>query len=344
MKTKTKILNWAIFGTGRIANRFVDSFKYLDKDVSELNKVYAIASRKLETAKSFAERYSIENFETYENLVKDPKIDIVYVASPHNIHYQDIKLCLEHGKHVLCEKPITTSLKDLKELTELAKAKSLFLMEAMKTPLTPLYDELGKILSSGVLGEGTYLRAEAARKMPYHDASRLFKAELAGGALLDVGVYGLFLSLFAAKSLGLSFKPEILKVNSHFSREDKVDLSNDILMRFGENLNVNLFSSISHNLTREAYIGGTKGFIKIEDFIAPTKMQLNLYKDINFDINGYDLETKDYDFQLQGSALQYNISHISECFSKGLTESQIMSHALSLELQALLEGVQDKDF
>ena len=158
------------------------------------------------------------------------------------------------------------------------------------------------------------------------------KTELAGGALLDVGVYGLFLSLFLAKSLGLSFKPELLKVNSHFCKEDKVDLSNDILLRFGENLNVNLFSSISHNLTREAYIGGTKGFIKIEDFIAPTKMQLNLYKDINFDINGYDLETKDYDFQLQGSALQYNVIHISDCFSKGLTESPIMSHSMSLEL------------
>ncbi|MCH2228218.1 MAG: Gfo/Idh/MocA family oxidoreductase [Candidatus Caenarcaniphilales bacterium] len=340
MQTKTKILNWAIFGTGRIANRFVDSFKFLDKEVSDLNKVYAVASRKLETAKSFAEKYNIDNFEIYQNLVKDPKIDIVYIASPHNIHYQDIKLCLEHGKHVLCEKPITTSFKELQELTALAKSKSLFLMEAMKTPLTPLYDEFSKILSSGVLGEITYLRAEAARKMPYHDASRLFKTELAGGALLDVGVYGLFLSLFLAKSLGLSFKPELLKVNSHFSKEDKVDLSNDILLRFGENLNVNLFSSISHNLTREAYIGGTKGFIKIEDFIAPTKMQLNLYKDINFDINGYDLETKDYDFQLQGSALQYNVIHISDCFSKGLTESPIMSHSMSLELQALLEEVQ----
>ncbi len=342
MQTKTKILHWAIFGTGRIANRFVDSFKYLDKDVSELNKLYAVASRKLETAKNFAQNYNIEKFEIYENIIKDPKIDIVYIASPHNIHYQDIKLCLENGKHVLCEKPITTSFKDLKELTELAKVKSLFLMEAMKTPLTPLYSELGKILKSGILGEITYLRAEAARKMPYHDASRLFKADLAGGALLDVGVYGLFLSLFTAKSLGLNLKPELLKVNSHFSQEDKVDLSNDILMRFGENLNVNLFSSISHNLSREAYIGGTKGFIKIEDFIAPTKMQLNLYKDINFDINGYDLERKDYDFNLAGSALQYNVSHISECFSEGLIESQIMSHAMSLELQALLEEIQGK--
>lgn len=340
-EVKTKFLNWAIFGTGRIANRFVDSFKYLDKSLSELNKVYAVASRKLETAKSFAEKYSIENFDIYANIVKDPNINIVYIASPHNIHYQDIKLCLEYGKHVLCEKPISTSLKDLKELIKIAKAKSLFLMEAMKTPLTPLYDELGKILSSGVLGEVTYLRAEAARKMPYHDASRLFKAELAGGALLDIGVYGLFLSLFTAKALGLSYKPEILKVNSHFSKENEVDLSNDILMRFGENLNINLFSSISHNLSREAYIGATKGFIKIEDFIAPSKMQLNIYKDINFDINGYDLETKDYDFQLQGSALQYNVRHISECFSKGLTESPIMSLTMSLELQALLEKIHD---
>ena len=128
-------------------------------------------------------------------------------------------------------------------------------------------------------------------------------------------------------------------VNSHYSAEDKVDLSNDILLRFAKNLNVNLFSSIVHNLSREAYIGGTKGFIKIEDFIAPTRMQLNIYKDMNFEINGYDLETKDYDFKLQGSALQYNISHIYDCFSKGLTESPLMSHEMSLELQNLIESV-----
>ena len=209
-QTKTKILNWAIFGTGRIANRFVDSFKYLEEELFQHNKVYAVASRKIETAKSFAEKYSIEKFNTYEEILKDPAIDIVYIASPHNIHYRDIKLCLEQGKHVLCEKPITTNSKDLKELIELAKSRSLFLMEAMKTPLTPLYNELARILKEGILGEITYIRAEAARKMPYHDASRLFKADLAGGALLDVGVYGLFLSLFVCKSLGLDFKPEKL--------------------------------------------------------------------------------------------------------------------------------------
>ena len=343
MQTKaTSSLNWAIFGTGRIANRFVDSFQYLDAAVAANNCVYAVASRKLETAKAFAHKYNIAKFNTYAELVKDPAIDIVYIASPHNIHYQDIKLCLKHGKHVLCEKPIVTSFAELEELISFAKSKSLFLMEAMKTPLTPLYDKLAAILESERLGEIKYLRAEAARKMPYSKESRLFRMDLAGGALLDVGVYGLFLSLFLCKHLNIDTNDMFLNVNSDICFDDQIDLSNDILLRFPGAFQASLFSSISHNLSREAYIAGTKGFIKIKDFIAPSEMQLSLYQGVNYEINGYDLETEFYDFELQGSALQYNISHVSDCLSKNLIESPLMTHTLSLELQSLISEVQRK--
>ena len=180
--------NWAILGCGNIANDFAREMNKMG------GKVYSVANRTYEKAVAFAQKYGIEKvYENIEDIFIDKNVDIVYIATPHNKHIEYIIKALQNGKHVLCEKAITLNSDELNKAVALASEKNLILAEAMTIYNMPLYTELEKIIKSGKLGEFRLAQVNFGSFKEYDMTNRFFNMDLAGGALLDIGVYALSL-------------------------------------------------------------------------------------------------------------------------------------------------------
>ena len=180
--------NWAVLGCGSIANDFA-------RDVTRMGgEIYSVANRTYEKAVSFAKKYNINKvYEKIDDLFADKNVDIVYIATPHNKHIEYILRALENNKHVLCEKAITLNSQELNKAVDLANEKKLILAEAMTIYNMPLYNELEKIIKSGDLGKFRLAQVNFGSFKEYDMTNRFFNMDLAGGALLDIGVYALSL-------------------------------------------------------------------------------------------------------------------------------------------------------
>ncbi|MCI8327287.1 MAG: Gfo/Idh/MocA family oxidoreductase [Lachnospiraceae bacterium] len=179
-------LNWAVLGTGVIANEMATALGKMGK------KLYAVGNRTHSKAVAFAEKYGVEKvYEQIEEMFLDPKVDIVYITSPHNTHYQFMRQALEQGKHLFVEKSITLNSRELDEMIALAEEKGLVLAEAMTIWHMPLYKKLWEIVQSGTLGKVQMITMNFGSFKEYDMKNRFFNLDLAGGALLDIGVYAL---------------------------------------------------------------------------------------------------------------------------------------------------------
>lgn len=189
-----KKLRWGILGAGNIANQFVAGLYSSSKHMP-----YAVASRSKDKAQSYSEKWNLEKFySSYEDLVQDKDVDIIYLATPNSLHFEHAKLCLENNKHILVEKPFTLSSEEAKEVFELAKTKNLFCMEAMWTRFNPLITEVKRLISEDKIGTIVSFSAELGMSQPYDAKSRLYDPKLGGGSLYDLGVYPLSLIQFFA--------------------------------------------------------------------------------------------------------------------------------------------------
>lgn len=183
MSTK---LNWAVLGTGVIANQMAQALQKMGKPL------YAVGNRTYEKAVEFAKRYGIQKvYPQIDDMFEDEAVDIVYITSPHNTHYGFMKKALEHGKHLLVEKSITLNSEELDEMIALAREKHLILAEAMTIWHMPIYKKLWEIVESGELGKVQMITVNFGSFKEYDMKNRFFNMNLAGGALLDIGVYAL---------------------------------------------------------------------------------------------------------------------------------------------------------
>lgn len=181
---------WGILGPGRIAYKFADAFEVIPGA-----QVYAVGSRSLERAKSFAQNYGAPKaFDSYDALVNDPDVDAVYIATPHRFHFENAMLCLNAGKPVLCEKPLTVNAAQARTLFETARARKLFLMEGLWSRYFPLYRQVRQWLEAGEIGPVQLVTSTFGFTVPHNHEDRLLDHELAGGTLLDMGVYNIALS------------------------------------------------------------------------------------------------------------------------------------------------------
>ena len=184
--------NWGVIGPGNIANTFAKAIA-----PSKKGKILAVASRSKERAAEFAKTYQIEKtYSDYEKMLADPDIDIIYIATPHNFHYQQAKMSLEAGKHVLVEKPCTVNAEQMQILVELAQSKKLLLQEALWSRFMPSLSQLRQLLNEGIIGDIQYIQSEIGFAFQDRDKSRMVKAELAGGSLLDLAIYSITVSQF----------------------------------------------------------------------------------------------------------------------------------------------------
>lgn len=274
-----------VLGTGRIVNTVVQTLHVLENA-----ECYAIASRTMERAKEAAEEYGFEKaYGTYEELVADPQVELVYIATPHSRHYEDMKLCVEHNKPVLCEKSFTMNAEQAKEIQKLAAEKKVFVAEAIWTRYMPSRQMIQELLDSGIIGKVSTLTANLSYII--HDKKRIVTPELAGGALLDVGVYGIN---FATMHFGTEI--ERMETSVQFT-ETGVDGMESITIFYKNGRMAVLTHGIYARSDRKGIFYGDKGYMVVENINNPqsisifdTEDKLIKYVEVPKQISGYEYQ------------------------------------------------------
>ena len=261
--------NWAILGCGNIANDFAREMNKMG------GRVYSVANRTYEKATAFAEKYNIEKaYESIDDIFTDDNVQIVYIATPHNKHIEYIMKALEGGKHVLCEKAITLNSQELDKAVELAEKNNLILAEAMTIYNMPLYAELEKITKSGKLGNFRLAQVNFGSFKEYDMTNRFFNMDLAGGALLDIGVYAL-----SCVRMFMTEYPDDIKSQVKFAETGADEQSSIILKNSKEEL-ASVTLSLHAKQPKRATICYDKGYIEIFEYPRADKATIH-YTDDN---------------------------------------------------------------
>ncbi|AEB30315.1 putative oxidoreductase [Carnobacterium sp. 17-4] len=260
-----KKLNWGILGLGQIATEFAEAF-----DV-ENAVLYAAGSRNDEKAAAFAQKHAIEkSYGSYDALLEDPSIDVVYIATPHSHHAELILKSLEHGKHVLSEKAITMNNGQLTQAMKLAKEKKLVLAEAMVIYHMPLYHKLKEIAQSGSLGKLKMIQVSFGSLKEEDPTNRFFNKDLAGGGLLDIGIYALSFARFF-----LSSQPKEIHTTMNFY-ETGVDEQSGILLKNDQNELATISLTFRAKMPKTGIVAFENGFITVNDFPRADKATLTM--------------------------------------------------------------------
>jgi predicted dehydrogenase len=315
----SKIWNVGILGPGKIANRFAACFQFVPQA-----KVYAIASRDGKKAREFAATYGAEkSYSSYEELVKDSAVDLIYIATPHPFHHEQSILCLKHGKAVLCEKPLAMNLAQVKEMIDAAKKANVFFMEGMWSRFFATTHKALELIKSGAIGEVRSLHADFGFSAPVNPESRLYNMALGGGAQLDVGVYPMF---FALLMLG---KPDEIKSSSQLATTG-ADTTTQALFKYKSGAIGHIMSSIVADSPKDAYIIGTLGRIIVH---APWHKSEKVTLRLN---SG---ETTDFSFPHSGNGFEFQLQHVVDCLEKNKTESDQMPLSMSLMMAEVSDEI-----
>lgn len=317
-----KTINWGILGTGNIASIFARDLSYVDQA-----NLLAVGSRTENRAKEFASTHKAErSYSSYSELVADPDIDIVYIATPHALHYSNATLCLNHDKAVLCEKPFMVNEKQCREVIEMAKYKGLFIMEAMWTRFLPLMSTIKELIQNNEIGELRAIHADFCFYNKFDTESRLFNPDLAGGALLDVGIYPVML---AHTFFGM---PDSIQAQSHLGKS-MVDESTSAILSYKNNKVATFQSSVTYSSPTEAILSGTEGFIKIHSrwFEMPgLTMHVNNNKPV--------VIKKPF----EGRGFHFEIAEAHRCLHAGAIESEMMPHQHTLDISRILDTIREQ--
>jgi predicted dehydrogenase len=312
-------LGWGLIGTGGIAETFAADLMFTDS-----GRAAAVGSRHLDSAIRFADELDIPNrHASYEALVADPDVDVVYVATPHPMHHANALLALHAGKPVLVEKAFTMNAAEAEELVAVARAEGLFLMEAMWTRFLPHIAEIRRLLAEGALGDIVSVTADHGQWFVKDPDFRLFAPELGGGALLDLGVYPVS---FASMVLG---KPDriVSLIDPAFTG---VDGQTSMLFGYASGVQAVLTCTSSAKSPTRAAIVGTDARIEIEgDFYAPT----------SFTLISRTGERTYFDSQPEGRGLWHQAEAVARCLREGLLESPLMPLDESVSIMQTMDAV-----
>ncbi len=309
-----KTLQWGLIGAGTIANEMATAMKEHGRHF------YAVANRTVAKAEQFAEKYDVEKvYPTAEEMLMDENVDIVYVATTHNHHYEYIRKALEAHKHVLAEKAITLNSDELNELIEIAEKNDLILAEAMTIYHMPLHRKIREMIDSGETGKVFTIIANFGSYRPYDPTSRFFSRNLAGGAMLDIGVYAIsmvrfFLSAQPDKIISLT-KPSFDDTDEQFG----IVLQNNL----NEIATINL--SMHVKLPKRTIIGCEKGYFEVMEYPRATKAT---YTD------GKTLETTEIETGDRADALIYEVEDMEKAIANN--DKSIMKLSLSHDVMEIM--------
>lgn len=307
-----------IIGAGWIARKMARGIAPL-KDV----EVYAISSRSLEKARSFAEEHDIPvAYGSYEEMTQDPKVDLVYVATPHSHHYEHAMLALQNGKPVLVEKAFTANAAQAERLIAEARKRNLFIAEAIWTRYMPLSHKIREIMKSGIIGEPRIITATLCYMM--ENKERIVKPELCGGALLDLGVYTLN---FARMYFGTDIVRTVS--NCHIGPTG-MDMHECISLSYADGKMANLQSGALCLNDRQGIISGTEGYIKVDNINCPENIRV--YR--NYELVQTFCKSPD---MING--YEYQVLEAKRCIENGLIESPMMPHEESISIMKQMDSL-----
>jgi len=307
--------NWGVLGPGNIAVRFTNDLKRLS-DATLL----AAGSRTLDKAEAFAKRQgAVRAYGSYEELLRDRDVDAIYVATPHNFHRQHAIMALEHGKAVLCEKPMEVNAARVREMVAAARSHDQFLMEAMWTRFLPVISCVRQWIREGRIGEIRLVAANFGFRTAWNPDNRLLNLSLAGGATLDVGVYVVSL---AHMLLGL---PSTVQAHAHIGTTG-VDELTSMILGYPTGAMAQLSCAVRANISDGARIYGTEGYIDVPEFWHATKATLQ--------VAGEEPEI------ITGEAgYHFEAAEVADCVRTGLKESPIMPLDETIAIAETLEEV-----
>lgn len=316
------MIRWGIMATGNIAHKFATTITQMAGETY----IVACGSSNLEHAKAFAEEFSISKFYgSYEELANDDEVDAIYIATPNSMHFENIKMCIEAGKHVLCEKPITTNADDAQKAFALASQKGVFLMEAFWISMLPMHLKIAQMISEGVIGEVNHIRADYGFTVQGPRRTRKFDSALGGGALLDIGIYNIG---FVAMTLG--YKPIKIQSAVHFS-EFGTDDFETIIFEYENGKTATLTVSIGMKIEKEGVIYGSKGSIKLPDFQKAEKMIVDIY----------DGKSEEIEMPMEINGFEYQIREVIRCIENKKTSSSIQTPENTIAVMKLMDDIRE---
>jgi dihydrodiol dehydrogenase / D-xylose 1-dehydrogenase (NADP) len=363
-------IGWGILGTGTVAQLFASDLACVP-DV----RLIAIGSRSKQKAREFGQKFGVPNQHgSYQQLANDRQVQAVYIATPASAHRENMLLCLNAGKPVLCEKPFTVNAREAEEVIALARRKKVFLMEAMWTRFVPLMVKVRDLLASGSIGEITQLIADVGTNVPFDPQGRVFNVELGGGALLQKGIY--LLSL-ASMVLG---SPTIVK-SLAIRGETGVDEHTGVLLGYSGGQLASLVCLVRVHTQRGATIVGTGGYIRIhEPIICPSSLTLRRFPDRDCHHAGtgtgrssqlrqalvrygkrnrlvrrireqssklserllYGIHSENVYDPPKGEGLHYQVSEVITCLRQGRIESEVMPLNESLSVMRTADQIREQ--
>ncbi len=305
-----------IIGAGWIAEKMAAALAPLDDYC-----VYAIASRSIDKAKSFAERWGVEKaYGSYEEMVADKDVDLVYIATPHSHHFPHAMLAVNAGKPVLVEKAFTANAAQAEELIAAARAKGLFITEAIWTRYMPLSHKIREIMESGMIGKPRLLTATLSYMMEFKE--RILRPDLCGGALLDLGVYALnFARMYFGKDI-------VKTVSNCHVGPTGVDLQECISLSFADGKMANLQAGTLCLNDRQGIINGTEGYIRVDNINCPEVVEV---------YRNYELVERHVKPDGMVNGYEYQVVECRRCIEEGLVESPMMPHDETISIMKQMD-------
>lgn len=281
-----KKLKWGILGPGSIARDFAQALNRVN------GEVYAVASRNKERAEKFARENNVKKaYGSYDEIIKDKDIDVVYIATPHSNHYEYIIKSLNNNKHVLCEKAITVNERELEEALKIAREKNLVLEEAMTLFHMPLYEKVIKKISKEDLGKVNMVQVSFGSFKEYDENNRFFNLDLAGGALLDIGTYALSFARYFLSSMPEEILSTVKKAKTG------VDEESGIILKTKEDEIATISLAFRSKMPKRGIVSCDNGFITIDNFPRANKATIN-YLDGKVEVIECGEEEKALDYEV----------------------------------------------
>jgi predicted dehydrogenase len=318
----TQVIRWGILGTGKIAKAFATALRETPDA-----KLAAVASRSVDSATKFGQEYGAERFHgSYQALADDPEVDVIYIGTPHPMHHENALMCLNGGKAVLVEKSFTMNRRQAEDIITLARAKKLFVMEAMWTRFMPAVVEAKRIVDSGEIGKLANVSADFGFTAEVGPEHRLFAPELGGGALLDLGIYPLSMSSFFLGAVtGVKAQAEMAATG--------VDMQTAFTLTHEGGSVSSCVCSLRSRTPTELVISGTKGFVRLHDrFHYTDTITVSL-------VDGAKRSDRTLTLPKSGNGYTHEAQEVGRCLRAGLLESPVMPHAETLALMGTLDEI-----
>ncbi|MBA3686480.1 MAG: Gfo/Idh/MocA family oxidoreductase [Planctomycetes bacterium] len=312
-------IRWGILGTGSIAKQFARGLAAIAQDAT----LVAVGSRTAASADAFAKEFGAKRAHaTYEALARDAEVDAIYIATPHPMHRDNALLCIDAGKAVLCEKPFTVNAAEAEEVIARARAKGVFLMEAMWTRFLPAIAQTRQWIAEGAIGEPRMVTADFGFRAGFDPKSRLFAPALAGGALLDVGVYTIALA-----SMVFGPQPTAISAHAHLG-ESGVDEQTAVTLAYAGGRLASLTCAVRTNTPQAARIDGTEGSIEIPGFWHTQKAILHA--------GGKDTVAEK---PFIGNGYSHQAIEVAACLRAKRTESAVIPWSESIAIMRIMDDV-----